>query len=158
MKKLETRIPPPLLVLLYGIAMWLAARYLPAASLAEGWFTSLWRYWSTVLLIIATGGLFAFALVAFKRKKTTVNPHHPGKTSALITSGVFRISRNPLYLAMYFILLAWGVWLGNGLAVLLSTGFIPTINRLQIIPEEKALQAIFGEEFEQYRQRVRRWL
>jgi len=102
--------------------------------------------------------LFASAIITFRRAQTTINPHHPAKSSTLITSGVFRVSRNPLYLAMLLILVGWGIWLGHGLSILFSAGFIPTMNRLQIIPEEQALQANFGDEFSRYKQRVRRWL
>lgn len=148
MKILETRIPPPLLVLLFGFFMWLVVR-----NSVESW-----RLYLTAGLALIAVCLFASALMAFRSAQTTVNPHHPDKTSTLVTSGVFRISRNPIYLAMLLILIAWGVWLGNPTALLLSAGFVGYMNRFQIAPEERALQDNFGDEFLRYRQQVRRWL
>lgn len=117
-----------------------------------------WRFYLAAGLVLIAVCLFASALMAFRSAQTTVNPHHPDKASTLVTSGVFRMSRNPIYLAMLLILIAWGVWLGNPAALLLSAGFVGYMNRFQIAPEERALRENFGDEFIRYRQQVRRWL
>ena len=158
MTSLETKIPPPLIVLMFGAVMWLVTIYLPVISLIDAGLTEIWRYLLAIGQWLISAGLFVSALVTFRSAQTTVNPHHPTKASSLITSGVFRISRNPLYLAMLLILTGYAVWLGNAASILLCAGFVPVMNKLQIVPEERALLTNFGEEFEQYRQRVRRWL
>jgi protein-S-isoprenylcysteine O-methyltransferase Ste14 len=72
--------------------------------------------------------------------------------------GVYRWTRNPMYLGMAVLLLAWGLWLANGAALAVISLFVAYLNRFQIAPEERALQARFGDEFTAYRARVRRWL
>jgi len=97
-------------------------------------------------------------VVAFRRARTTVNPLQPERASALVTGGIYRHTRNPMYLAVATMLLAWGLWLGNALGPLGAVLFVAWMDRLQIPPEERALAALFGEEFERYRRKVRRWL
>ena len=75
-----------------------------------------------------------------------------------MTGGVFRLTRNPMYLGMALILAAWALWLGNAGGALLLAGFVAFIGRFQIAPEERALRAHFGEEFDAYARRVRRWI
>lgn len=146
-------IPPPLIALALGIAMYFTGRVTPFAALpipATQWLSG---------SLIAFGAIIAgSAVVAFRRHRTTVNPLQPEKASTLVTQGVFQISRNPMYLALLLFLIAWSVWLGNLLALLIALLFVPVLNRLQILPEERALRANFGDAFEQYCQRVRRWL
>jgi protein-S-isoprenylcysteine O-methyltransferase Ste14 len=96
--------------------------------------------------------------MAFRRQRTTINPLHPEKTSSLVTGGIYRISRNPMYVGMALLLLAWAVYLESPAALLGIGAFIAYITRFQIIPEESLLSRHFGAEFENYRQRVRRWL
>ncbi|RLA12846.1 MAG: isoprenylcysteine carboxylmethyltransferase family protein [Gammaproteobacteria bacterium] len=158
MKMLEARVPPPLIVILFGVVMWLATRYLPAPLFLAESSEESWRYPLMIALLLVAVFIFINAVMTFKKAKTTINPHTPSKSSTLVTSGVFRFSRNPLYLAMLLILIGWGLWLGSGISILLSAGFFLYIDRLQIILEERALQTIFGDEFIDYKQRVRRWL
>lgn len=158
MKTLETKIPPPLIIIVTGALMWLPAAWLPNHPLLTGWFSERWSYPVITLLGVITLGLFIGALNAFKKARTTVNPHDPSKSSALLTEGVFSISRNPLYLAMLLILICWGLWLGNLASIVLSSGFVLYLTPLQIIPEERALQAKFGDEFSEYKRQVRRWI
>jgi protein-S-isoprenylcysteine O-methyltransferase Ste14 len=97
-------------------------------------------------------------LVAFRRARTTINPLSPHKASALVTGGIYRWTRNPMYLGMAALLLAWGLWLANAGALAVIAAFVAYLNRFQIAPEERALEARFGAEFAAYRARVRRWL
>ena len=109
---------------------------------------------------------FAFAgiavallgVVAFRRARTTVNPTMPHAASSLVSTGVYRFSRNPMYLGFLLALIGYAVFLANGPAVLLVPAFVMYMNRFQIGPEERALSGIFGEKFTSYAQRVRRWL
>jgi protein-S-isoprenylcysteine O-methyltransferase Ste14 len=98
------------------------------------------------------------AMRSFLREKTTMNPIKPGAASSLVTSGVFRFTRNPMYLSLALYLLAWTAYLSNWLAFLFVPMFVLYINEFQIKPEERALFALFGAEYASYKERVRRWL
>ena len=97
-------------------------------------------------------------VMKFHQAKTTVNPIRPEKTSAMVTSGVYRLSRNPMYLGFLLALVAWAIWLSHALAFAFLPFFVIYMNRFQIIPEERALAAKFGGKFTEYRNSVRRWL
>ena len=92
------------------------------------------------------------------RLKTTLNPMKPELTTVLIKTGIYQYSRNPIYLGFVIILLGWGIYLSNALALLFVAGFVYYMNRFQIEPEEKSLSQIFGAQFEEYKHKVRRWL
>jgi len=102
--------------------------------------------------------LDAIALVHFLRRRTTVNPLKPSSASVLVTEGVYRLTRNPMYLGLATLLLAWAIYLGNLAALAGVPLFILYMNRFQIGPEERALEARFGAEYIAYRARARRWL
>jgi protein-S-isoprenylcysteine O-methyltransferase Ste14 len=87
-----------------------------------------------------------------------MNPIKPSAASSLVTGGVFRFTRNPMYLSLLLYLLAWAAYLSNWLALLFVPVFVLYINELQIKPEERALSALFGAEYASYKGRVRRWL
>lgn len=115
------------------------------------------RYLIFALLILGVA-VGITALWHFVKAKTTVDPTEPSKASALVTSGIFSYSRNPMYLAMLLILLALGLAFGNAFNALLAAAFVGLMNRFQIVPEERALLTIFGEAYRQYCLNVRRWL
>lgn len=153
MQALENRIPPPLVAVLFAVLMGLLARGLP--GLDPGLGTSLLLALPLVmvgLLFVLAGGL------AFRRAKTTVNPLKPASASALVTSGIYQYTRNPMYVGFALWLLAWGLYLASPLVLLGVLGFVLYMNRFQIYPEERALGQLFGADFAAYRQRVRRWL
>jgi len=132
---------------------WLAAWAAPSLA-----FDFPGRAVLALLLVAAAVSVGLAGVVAFRRARTTVNPLQPERASALVTGGIYRHTRNPMYLAVATMLLAWGLWLGNALGPLGAVLFIAWMDRLQIPPEERALAALFGEEFERYRRTVRRWL
>jgi protein-S-isoprenylcysteine O-methyltransferase Ste14 len=110
-------------------------------------------------VLTATG--LCFGLVAFfqfRRAGTTVHPTKPQESSVLVVGGIYRVTRNPMYLGVLLILTAWAAWLGNGAAFVLLPCFVAYLNRFQIAPEERALEAHFGDAFAGYRRVVRRWL
>jgi protein-S-isoprenylcysteine O-methyltransferase Ste14 len=150
---LELKIPPVALTLMVAAAMWALSRFTPlfafSIPLAGG----------AAALLAATGGAVALSgILSFRRAKTTLNPIHPGAASALVTSGIYRFTRNPMYLGLFFVLVGWAAWLQNVLAPIGAPLFILYMNRFQIIPEERALSAIFGGQFRAYATRVRRWI
>lgn len=149
---LDTRIPPPVVALIIALLMWNAS----------AWWTVLevptWRM-PLVLLLVAVGAAFDLSgLWAFHRARTTVNPMKPGKTSSIVTNGVYRITRNPMYVGMALFLCAGAVMLWSPLALLGPLVFVVYISRFQIEPEERVLRERFGEVYADYCARVRRWL
>ncbi|NHN38641.1 isoprenylcysteine carboxylmethyltransferase family protein [Pseudomaricurvus alcaniphilus] len=153
MNALENKIPPPLVALAFALLMWWISRISPAVDISFNYRISA----STILFI--TGLLFClFGVVSFRRAKTTVNPLTPEAATSLVISGVYRISRNPMYVGFAFFLLAFSIYLSAPLSTIGIVGFIWYMNRFQIKPEEKALEKIFGIEFSDYMQRVNRWL
>lgn len=151
--RLEHRVPPPIVGACTAGLMLGAAWIAPALT-----FQLPWRMPIVVGLFCIGVALDVIALGYFLRARTTINPLQPGKASALVASGIYRFTRNPMYLGMATLLLAWAVYLSNGAAFLGLPLFVGYINRFQIEPEERALKARFGEEFEAYCRRVRRWL
>lgn len=153
MNPLELKIPPVVVVLVAGLAMWLVSAATPSLA-------SQFPFQRVVALAAVIAGAFVAVLgvVSFRRARTTVNPTRPQATSSLVRGGVYRFSRNPMYLGFLLALVGWAVFLGNILALVLVPAFVMYMNRFQIAPEERALAAMFGAEFEAYRQGVRRWL
>ena len=97
-------------------------------------------------------------IVSFVRARTTVNPMKPESSSTLIVSGIYGLTRNPMYLGLLLILIGWAVFISNILAFVVLPAFVIYINRFQIDPEERALASRFRDDFVQYASRVRRWL
>ncbi|MGE4328737.1 methyltransferase family protein [Diaphorobacter sp.] len=153
MNWLELKVPPPVVAALAGAAMWLAAPADGAGSPAGDWRTAM-----AVALALPGMALEVAGLYAFRRAHTTVNPLRPAGTSALVTGGVYRITRNPMYLGLAVMLLAWAMYLGAPLALAGVAAFMGYITRWQILPEERALARKFGTEFAAYAGKVRRWL
>ncbi|RPH99829.1 MAG: isoprenylcysteine carboxylmethyltransferase family protein [Lysobacterales bacterium] len=153
MSALELKIPPVAVTLLLAGLMWGMGHTPPGFDLPLApRLTALAVFASAA----ATVGLSA--VWSFRRARTTVNPLSPQGCTVLVTSGVFRFSRNPMYLALLLALVGWGLFLANGVAVLLALAFIPYMNRFQIAPEERTLQQAFGHAFDDYCRQVRRWL
>ncbi|MCQ4348859.1 isoprenylcysteine carboxylmethyltransferase family protein [Pseudomonas stutzeri] len=146
-------IPPPVVVALFAAAMWQLAERLPLGGFAFAGQRPL-----AGLLLFGGLALMAAAAWALFRAHTTVNPLRPERTTRLVTSGVFALSRNPIYLGDALILAALALGLGNWLNFLLLPAFVGLIGRFQIAPEERALQRLFGDEYRAYCARVRRWL
>lgn len=153
MSRLESRVPPPAVALLFAGAMWLLARQFPSLF-AQIPMKSVIAF---TLAGLALGTIVAGA-VEFHRAKTTVNPLKPDATTALVTSGVYRLTRNPMYVGMATILLAWAIYLSHPLALLGVVAFVAYIHRFQVVPEERAMRALFPGSFEAYAKKVRRWL
>lgn len=154
MDVLENRIPPVAVAALFGVLMWLAAYYLPGVlALPIEWRAGL------ALAVLLVGAFICLAgVVSFRQASTTVNPLQPETASALVSSGIYRYTRNPMYLGFATALLAWSILLGSPVSVLGVLGFVLFMNRFQIRSEERALANLFGSDFEQYCRTVRRWL
>jgi protein-S-isoprenylcysteine O-methyltransferase Ste14 len=152
-RALDLKVPPAAVVALTAALMWLGARALPSSD-----FHLPGRPYAVGVFVLAGALLALLGVVSFKRARTTVNPMSPGSSSALVTSGIYRLTRNPMYLGFLLILAGWAAWLSNALAFAPLPGFVLYLDSFQIRPEERALAARFGREFSGYTARVRRWI
>ena len=153
MKALAPKIPPVAQFLAVAAAMWLIATYVPALAVQIPA-----RRILIVLFFCLGGGVAIPGITAFRAAGTTVDPRDPGKASRLVVSGIYRYSRNPMYLGLLCLLTAWALYLSNLLAFAGLPMFVLGMNSLQIRREEAAMEALFGDEYRAYRQRVRRWI
>lgn len=155
MDTLETRLPPPVWFLLTAAAVWLIAQ------VDREWkfiFTGTAELVGVALALIGVG-IALDALGGFARESTTVNPHTPGESSTIVTKGMYRFSRNPMYLGLVLLVAALALWLSSLAALVVGPAFLVLVlTRFQILPEERALSAKFGAEYDAYRNRVRRWI
>lgn len=153
MQWLELKIPPLLVWFVIAGVMLGVAHSAPGLSFALAASSVI------ALALVALGGALAFAgVVAFRGRRTTVNPLTPSASTSVVSDGVYRVSRNPMYLGFLLALAGWSLYLSNIGAVLLLPVFVAYMTRFQIKPEERALLAKFGSEFAQYMSRVRRWI
>lgn len=150
---MKTKIPPPIVAVLFAVIMWGLDRLVPMDMLSAPTTAMI----SPVLILVGLA-IMGFALRRFRKVGTTVNPLAPSLASSLVISGIFRRSRNPMYLGMLVLLTAWAIWLGNAANVVTLYLFFSFMTRFQIKPEEEALTRLFGEEYEAYRKRVSRWI
>lgn len=150
---MQLRIPPPLLMLLAAALMWALHRWLPLGQL----IATPWNYFA--VLPAAIGRAITVAAGArFRRARTTFDPWKPRDSTCLVTNGVFRFSRNPMYLGLVLVLVAWALWLGTVSPWLVPPLFVIVISVAHIVPEEQALEELFGDAYVAYRHRVRRWI
>ena len=153
MRALELKLPPVLVTAILALLMWGIARVTPPHSLHPV------LAMAGASLFLAGGAVVGLAgILAFRRAGTTVNPLRPESSARLVVEGVYRFSRNPMYLALLMCLFAWGIALSNPWAMLAAWAFVPFMNRFQIRPEERAMLRRFGPEFQRYAARVRRWI
>lgn len=149
---MKLKVPPAVVFLTFGLLMYVLARFLPV-----GYFDFFGRTYLMYGLFVIAGSIGFISLLQFFKSKTTIDPTRPSKASKLVTSGIYQLSRNPMYLGLLLMLLAWGLWLGNAFNVLLAAGFVVYMNAFQIAPEEEALLKMFNKEYKQYCTLVRRW-
>lgn len=150
---LRLRIPPLAVTLLAGVLGWLGARAFPGLALPLP--GRLWLAAELALLGLLCAGL---GVASFRRARTTVNPLQPAAATTLVISGIYRLTRNPMYFGFLLLLLAELAWLANPVAWLAAPAFVLYLDRFQIEPEELALSLRFGPEYLQYAARVRRWI
>ena len=153
MNALENKVPPPIVALLIGAVMWAVERWSP---LPEGGSPS------RLAISFGLAGLGVLVVVlgmlAFRRAKTTMNPVNIGGASSVVTSGIYRYTRNPMYVGLTLMLVGWGVHITVPFVLVGPVALIFLITRFQIIPEERVLTSKFGDEYRKYQARVRRWL
>ncbi len=163
LQKLELLIPPPLVAIVCLFFSWwlgqvhglwlfdnLMAGFIFNYPAIFQWLALVCMFMGAVCLITANG--------AFRRANTTLSPRQPQQATQLVTHGVFAISRNPMYLGIFLILLGAGLRFNSLASLVWAFVFFSYIQSFQIIPEEKILQKKFGKKYNDYCQRVRRWL
>jgi protein-S-isoprenylcysteine O-methyltransferase Ste14 len=149
---LQKKIPPPLVTLICVGGVYLSNAFLPASHGPN------LRGIVTIGFIVLGLGLLLPSLISFVRARTTVSPLNPERATTLVTTGIFRLSRNPMYLGMACLLVAFTFWLGNFFQLIWLVIFCLYINVFQIKPEEAALTKKFGSSYQAYCSRVRRWV
>lgn len=147
------KVPPALVAAAAALLMWAFSALAPTVELALSSKATLSGLAVVTAAVFGLGGV-----ISFIRAHTTVNPHRPERASTLVTSGIFRVTRNPMYLALALALTALAVWIGFPWSLIGVAAFVVYIDRFQIRPEERVLTARFGDEYRKYQARVRRWL
>jgi protein-S-isoprenylcysteine O-methyltransferase Ste14 len=133
--------------------MWTVARVPPILQLPKIVRLLVVAVLGAIGVVVALSGV-----LSFRRARTTVNPLKPETSAALVSTGVYSFTRNPMYLGMVLVLFAWAVYLSSILSLAGPAFFALYITRFQIVPEERVLDGLFGPSFVEYKKRVRRWL
>ncbi len=150
---LSLKIPPPVQALIFGVLMWVVAR-----QVSGGQFQFELQLLVAILIAVAGVALVVTSILEFRRASTTIDPFNPEEASSLVASGVFRFSRNPMYLSLLLVLIGWFIWLGSLYNLAVLALFVSYITVFQINPEEAAMKSLFGEKYDQYCSKVRRWI
>ena len=150
---LNNKVPPPVVALICGGIAWLLAAGAPSLS-----YQVSYRVPIAIGFVLIGLALDISRLLAFRAVKTTVNPLAPDRTTAMVQSGPYQFTRNPMYLGMASMLMGYCAYLSNPVSLAGVIIFVAYITRFQIIPEERVLAVKFGEPFMQYSRSVRRWL
>lgn len=148
---MNNKIPPPIVTLAFGLMIYFSRNIFPDIN-------NIIFYVLSLFFIILGPFVLISAVRSFKAEQTTINPININNASSLVISGVFKYSRNPMYLGMVFILLALSFRFNLVGGILFTSIFIMYITKFQIIPEEAAMKSIFGEDFNKYKNKTRRWI
>ena len=150
---MKNKIPPPIILLLSGIAAWFVAR-------SEFAYPIVVPFALFIAVLLAAGGLLVAvtAIKQFGEAETTVNPLKPEEATALVDTGIFGRTRNPMYLGLLLVLTGWVVWLQSAGNIIVLLFFVIYITEMQIKPEEAILRKLFGQSYVDYCDRVRRWI
>jgi protein-S-isoprenylcysteine O-methyltransferase Ste14 len=153
MQALELRIPPPAITALVAGAMWGISLLAPSVEMP-----AFIRVGAAVAIALAGAGFSLAGVISFRRAGTTANPMKPETASSLVCSGIYTHTRNPMYVGLLLVLVAWAIFLSTAWALLGPLALVLYMNRFQIAPEERVLSARFGADYAAYQSRVRRWL
>ncbi|MBP6218181.1 MAG: isoprenylcysteine carboxylmethyltransferase family protein [Oligoflexales bacterium] len=147
------RLPPVLQTLLAAGFMYVLARRVPVIENLNSYLVIV----SFVLWFIASV-LISSSIFSFLKKGTTVNPMSLHETQSLVVSGLYRYTRNPMYLGFLILLVSFAFFLNALSPFLVIPLFVFCIQKTQIELEEVFLAEKFGESYLQYKQKVKRWL
>ena len=147
---METKIPPPIVTLVFGLSIYFSRGIFQAVEIKYSFYIG-------ILLLILGLAVLIFAVRLFRKDKTTVNPLSPEQATKLVTDGIFKYSRNPMYLGMAFVLGSIAAFYNPIGGIILIALFFVYITKFQIIPEERAMRDLFSDEFDRYIKVTRRW-
>ena len=148
---METKIPPPIVTLVFGLSIYFSRGIFQAVEIKHSFYIG-------ALLLLLGFVILISAVQLFRKDKTTVNPLSPEQATKLVTNGIFQYSRNPMYLGMAFILSSMAVFFNLIGGAILIVLFCFYITKFQIIPEERAMTNLFPQDFPKYMQATRRWI
>lgn len=151
--KLELKIPPVVIMFICMILMYLVSKVFSSFNI-----DFLFQNFLSIETLISGIVVSVAGVYIFKENKTTVNPMKPEGSSTLVTNGIYKFTRNPMYLGMAIVLFAYLIFLGNILSIINIVLFVLYMNKYQIKPEEQNLEKLFGNEFVSYKLEVRRWI
>ena len=152
---MKNKIPPPIVLALFGLLIYLENRYFFISITLE--LDSQRIY--TLCVAIVGFCIIALGMLEFQKAKTSVNPLDLNKSSSVVNSGIYRFTRNPMYLGLVILLIAFCVKLGDVFGfIFIVPLFMWYMTKFQIKPEEEAMTKLFGAEYEIYKGKVRRWL
>lgn len=150
---MKLKAPPVLQVFFFGFLMWLLKSVTKVTHFNFAYQEEL--SWIIFILAMVIGLL---AVYSFRKARTSVDPLHPEKASKLVVKGLYNYTRNPMYLALLLVLLAFFLRLGSLYNIITMALYVLYITEFQIKPEEKALTELFGEQYLEYKSKVRRWI
>lgn len=150
-KMLDTKIPPPIVAIFIGAGIYFSRDWLPQ-------FDSDYLFYAGLACELLAVAINLTAILAFIKNKTTINPVKPHTATSLVTAGAFACSRNPMYLGLLLFLLGFALQVNIIGGVPLLILFVLYLNVFQILPEERAMLDVFGDEYRAYMKKVRRWI
>jgi protein-S-isoprenylcysteine O-methyltransferase Ste14 len=153
MSFLECKIPPALQFVTVAALMWWISDSIPWLD-----YSSIQLKWLGISLFLIGVFIGLLGVYEFWKQRTTVDPHKPEKVSSFVHAGIYRFTRNPMYLGLLVGLIGILFYFTNPVNILPVIGFVLYMNRFQIIPEERVMVKKFGEDFLEYKQSVRRWI
>ena len=150
---MRLKTPPAVQLFISALLMWIISMY------ADN-FRFIFKFNNELALfcLIIGGTIIVFGIAAFRKAETTVTPLHPDKASSLVTMGIYQYIRNPMYFGLLLILFSIGFYLQNLASMFVLPIYVWFISKYQIIPEEEALHKLFGQDYINYQDRVRRWI
>lgn len=148
---METKIPPPLVTLIFGLSIYFSRELFPTIEIKYSFYVGIFLLLLGFLILIS-------AVRLFRIDQTTVNPLSPKQATKLVTEGIFKFSRNPMYLGMACVLASLAMFFNIIGGIVFIALFCAYITKFQIVPEEKAMLDLFSEDFNQYKQTTRRWI
>tara|TARA_Y100001936_G_scaffold32967_1_gene30942 strand:+ start:711 stop:1166 length:456 start_codon:yes stop_codon:yes gene_type:complete len=151
MTNIKTKLPPPLVALIFGFLINYTKNIFPKIEIKNQIIFGSFMIINGLIIILS-------AIILFKKYQTTISPLNPSNATKLITNGIYKFSRNPMYLGLLLVLLGISIIfnLTGGFFFILL--FISYMNLFQIIPEENAMVDLFKDEFLEYKINVRRWI
>ena len=153
MNALALKVPPVAQVIITAAAMYGVSKMVPALTFSLNGSTAL-----AMALGVMGLSLGIMGVTQFRIAQTTPNPQALEQVSSLVTSGIYQYSRNPMYVGLVLILLGWAFYLSHLLAFVLLPIFILYMTRFQIQPEEQMMARKFGKTYQDYLNKVRRWI